>query len=101
MKDMKTNPAKSEITLLLNKLKHNFNLDHIFVHKPKDNYDKVPLTETGQKLVKKAIEICLANNIAPDCSVSGEDLTCGSEVISLNPMEWVDLIAKIENIAKN
>lgn len=96
---MKTNPADNVISVLLAELRHNFILDRIFVRKPKNDYEKVPLTATGQKLVKKAIEICLANNVAPDCSVSGEDLTCGSEVISLNPMEWVDLITKLENIA--
>jgi hypothetical protein len=84
--------------LVLSNLRHHFNLERLYIRKPTDQFDKAPLTESGQRIVGEAVQICLEHNVAPICSVSGEDATCDSQIFSLNQIEFDDLVNKMEGI---
>lgn len=83
---------------VLSELRHHFTLERLYIHKPRDQFDKAPLTERGQQIVNEAVQICLQHNVAPICSVSGEDATCDSRIFSLNQIEFDDLVNKMEGI---
>ncbi len=81
---------------VLIELRHNLVLGRMLRCKPRDDYDKVPLTETGQRIVSEAVQICLRHDVAPNCSVSGDDASCTVQIISINQLEICDLIDKLE-----
>ena len=62
---------------------------------PEHECDKKPLTDEGKETVVALIELCLQHNITPFCSISGENGSASSDIVSLNPAEYDDLIAKI------
>ena len=81
---------------VLNELRHNLVLGRMLRCRPRNDYDKVPLTETGQRIVSEAVQICLRHDVAPNCSVNGDDASCELKIISINRLEVCDLIDKLE-----
>jgi len=64
-------------------------------YRPDHECDKQPLSDEGKTVVKALVEACLEHDIAPNCCVSGADLTCTVDgIISLGPAEYDDLIDK-------
>ncbi len=82
--------------LVLSKLRHHFNLKRLYLRKPSDQFDKAPLTESGQRIVSEAVQICFQHDVAPICSAN--DLTCDSRIFSVNQIEFDDLVTKLEEI---
>lgn len=61
---------------------------------PTDEFEKVPLTEEGKRVISDMATRCLAKGIAPNCTVSGQDGSCVQEILSINELELADLIEK-------
>jgi hypothetical protein len=66
---------------------------------PEHECDKRLLTSKGKEIIIAIIKICLQHNVAPLCSISGENGSATSDIVSLNPAEFDDLIAKVASFA--
>ena len=65
-------------------------------YEPEHECDKKPLSDEGKAIVKALVQMCLEHGIAPNCCVSGADLTCDVDgIISLGPAEYEDLLEKV------
>jgi hypothetical protein len=71
----------------------------LWVQEPEHECDKQPLTSEAKGTVNALVMLCLRNNIVPFCSISGQDGSASSDIISLNPSEYDDLITKIAPLA--
>jgi len=65
--------------------------------RPRDDYQKVPVTTEAQKLLSEAIQECIRNGLTPDCAVDGEG-GASSEITSINEFEFIDLLNKLKKI---
>ncbi len=59
-----------------------------------------PLTDEAKPLVRQAVQLCLDHDIAPLCSVSGEDGSCDANIIKLSAAAYADLIEKMKRAIK-
>lgn len=70
----------------------------LFAAPSKDEYEKVALTDVGSVIISLAVEFCIQSGKTPDCAVNGDGSTASSDITSLNKLELMDLIKKLDMI---
>jgi len=61
-------------------------------HGDRDTHKQFPLTEEGRLLVRQAVQFCLSQGIAPNCSVDGGDASCSPEIMHLSEESYQNLV---------